>query len=101
MSASRLCELKLNGLGHAYCLMTNHYHLRMETPDANLTKGIRQPNGVYTQRFNQVHGRCGHVFHGRYKTIIVQKEAYLKELARYIAVKPMRAGMVVRTDDWP
>lgn len=63
---------------HAYCcLMDNHYHLLVETPDGNLSKGMRQLNGVYTQRFNRQHGRVGHVFQGRYKAIIVQKEAYL------------------------
>jgi putative transposase len=87
--------------GHAYCLMTNHYHLLVETPNANLARGMRQLNGVYTQRFNDVHGRCGHVFQGRYKAIIVQKEAYLIELARYIVLNPVRAGMVSRAEDWP
>jgi REP element-mobilizing transposase RayT len=95
-----VCE-RFNWWGHAYCLMTNHYHLLMETPDGNLAKGMRQLNGVYTQRFNAVHGRCGHVFQGRYKAIIVQKEAYLKELARYIVLNPVRAGMVSRAADWP
>lgn len=51
--------------GYAYCLMTNHDHLLIERPDANLAKGMRQLNGVYTQRCNEVHGRCGHVFQGR------------------------------------
>jgi REP element-mobilizing transposase RayT len=95
-----VCE-RFNWWGHAYCLMTNHYHLLMETPDANLAKGMRQLNGVYTQRFNDVHGRCGHVFQGRYKAIIVQKEAYLTELARHIVLNPVRAGMVSRPEDWP
>ena len=81
--------------------MTNHYHLLMETSDANLAKGMRQLNGVYTQRFNGVHGRCGHVFQGRYKAILVQKETYLTELARYIVLNPVRAGMVSRAEDWP
>lgn len=95
-----VCE-RFNWWGHAYCLMSNHYHLLMETPDANLAKGMRQLNGVYTQRFNAVHGRCGHVFQGRYKAIIVQKETYLKELARYIVLNPVRAGMVSHPVDWP
>ncbi|WP_366944602.1 transposase [Accumulibacter sp.] len=50
---------------HAYCLMTNHYHLLIETPEANLSRGMRQLNGVYTQDFNRAHGRVGHVFPGR------------------------------------
>ena len=62
---------------HAYCLMDNHYHLLVETPDGNLSRGMRQLNGVYTQRFNRRHGCVGHVFQGRYKAIIVQKDSYL------------------------
>jgi hypothetical protein len=61
--------------------MDNHYHLLIETPEGNLSKGMRQLNGVYTQRFNRRHGRVGHVFQGRFKAIIVQKESYLLELA--------------------
>ena len=57
---------------HAYCLMDNHYHLLIETPNGNLSKGMRQLNGVYTQRFNRQHGRVGHVFQGRYRAIIVR-----------------------------
>ena len=95
-----VCE-RFNWWGHAYCLMTNHYHLLIETPDSNLSKGMRQLNGVYTQRFNQVYGRCGHVFQGRYKAILVQKETYLKELARYIVLNPVRAQMVGEAQDWP
>ncbi len=95
-----VCE-RFNWWGHAYCLMTNHYHLLMETPDGNLSKGMRQLNGVYTQRFNERHGRCGHVFQGRYKAIIVQKDAYLTELSRYIVLNPVRARMVARPEAWP
>ncbi len=73
----------------------------METPDGNLSKGMRHLNGVYTQRVNDLHGRCGHVFQGRYKAIIVQKETYLKELARYIVLNPVRAHMVSQPEDWP
>ena len=79
---------------HAYCLMGNHYHLLVETPDGNLARGMRQLNGVYTQRFNRRHQRVWHVFQGRYKAIIVQKESYLLELARYIVLNPVRARMV-------
>jgi REP element-mobilizing transposase RayT len=96
---TEVCE-RFNWWGHAYCLMTNHYHLLMETPDGNLSKGMRQLNGVYTQRFNDVHGRCGHVFQGRYKAIIVEKDAYLQELARYIVLNPVRAGIVNWPQDW-
>jgi putative transposase len=62
---------RFNWVIHAYCLMTNHYHLLVETPDGNLATGMREPNGVYTQRFNRIHRRVGHVFQGRYKAILV------------------------------
>lgn len=86
---------------HAYCLMDNHYHLLIETPDANLSKGMRQLNGVYTQVFNRTHKRVGHVFQGRYKAILVERESYLLELARYIVLNPVRARMVRSARDWP
>jgi putative transposase len=73
--------------------MSNHCHLLVETPEANLSLGMRQLNGIYTQRFNQSHRRDGHVFQGRYKAILVQKDAYLLELSRYIVLNPARAGM--------
>lgn len=85
---------------HAYCLMDNHYHLLVETPAPNLSRGMRQLNGVYTQRFNRRHGRTGHVFQGRFKAILVDREAYLLELARYVVLNPVRAGMVRRAQDW-
>ncbi len=86
---------------HAYCLMDNHYHLLVETPETNLSRGMRQLNGVYTQKFNRAHGRVGHVFQGRYKAILVDKDSYLLELSRYIVLNPVRAGMVRSARDWP
>jgi putative transposase len=85
---------------HAYVLMTNHYHLLVETPEPNLSRGMRQLNGIYTQRFNRRHGRVGHVFQGRYKGILVEREAHLLELARYIVLNPVRAGLVKAAKDW-
>jgi len=95
-----VCE-RYNWIVHAYCLMDNHYHILIETPDSNLSKGMRQLNGVYTQYFNRTHKRVGHVYQGRYKAIIVQKEAYLLEVARYIVLNPVRARMVRTAIDWP
>jgi len=80
--------------------MSNHYHLLIETPDANLSKGMRQLNGVYTQAFNRSNDRVGHVFQGRYKSILVDKQSYLLELARYIVLNPVRAEMVRSARDW-
>jgi REP element-mobilizing transposase RayT len=90
-----------NWLCHGYCLMTNHYHLIVETLEGNLSKGMRQLNGVYTQTSNRRHGRTGHLFQGRYKAILVDKESYLLELARYVVLNPARAGMVRKLEDWP
>ncbi len=87
-------------LCHAYCLMTNHYHLLIETPDANLSQGMRQLNGIYTQWINRQHNRTGHVFQGRFKSILVQKESHLLELARYVVLNPVRAGMVRSPREW-
>lgn len=81
-------------LCRAYCLMDNHYHLLLETPDPNLSRGMRQVNGVYTQRFNRRHGRVGHVYQGRFTAILVDRDGYLLELARYVVLNPVRAGMV-------
>ena len=86
---------------HAYCLMSNHFHLMIETPKGNLSRGMRQLNGMYTQRFNRGHGRVGHVFQGRFKSIVVDKDAYLLELSRYIVRNPVAAGMVKDVGDWP
>ncbi len=85
---------------HAYCLMSNHYHLVIETPDGNLSKGMRQLNGVYTQASNRRHGRVGHLFQGRYKAILVDGDSYLLELTRYVVLNPVRAGMVARPEKW-
>ena len=85
-----LCEVceRYNWVCHAYCLMSNHYHLLIETPDANLSKGMRQLNGVYTQAFNRANDRVGHVFQGRYKGILVEKQSYLLELACLLYTSP-------------
>ena len=87
-------------LCYAYCLMVNHYHLLIETPEGNLSSGMRQINGVYTQAFNRRHGRVGHIFQGRFKAFLVQRETYLLELCRYIVLNPVRAGMVSSPDGW-
>jgi REP element-mobilizing transposase RayT len=91
---------RYNWVCHAYCLMTNHYHLVIETPEANLSKGMRQLNGVYTQASNRRHGRVGHLFQGRFKAILVDKDAYLLELCRYVVLNPVRAGIVSQPDEW-
>jgi len=84
----------------AYCLMTNHYHLLVQTPDANLSRCMRHINGIYTQRYNARNGCDGTLFRGRYKSIVVDADSYLLELVRYIHRNPLRAGIVAKLDDY-
>ncbi|MGC2062845.1 MAG: transposase [Thermodesulfovibrionales bacterium] len=91
---------KYNWLCHGYCLMNNHYHLVIETPDGNLSKGMRQLNGIYTQIYNRRHNRVGHIFQGRYKAILIQKESHLLEVCRYVVLNPVRAKAVENPDGW-
>jgi REP element-mobilizing transposase RayT len=91
---------QFNWLCQAWCLMDNHCHLMIQTPDGNLSKGMRQLNGVYTQTSNRRHKRVGHLFQGRFKAILVDSDAYLLELARYVVLNPVRAGMVDKPGDW-
>lgn len=88
-------------LCHAYCLMDNHYHLLVETQSSTLSKGMKHLNGNYTQAYNRRHNRVGHLFQGRYKSILVEKDSYLLELSRYIVLNPVRARMVRSAQDWP
>lgn len=79
---------------HAYCLMSNHFHLLLETPEANLSQIMRHINGAYTTYFNIKRKRSGHLFQGRYKAILIEADEYLVELSRYIHLNPVRAGIV-------
>jgi REP element-mobilizing transposase RayT len=85
---------------HAYCLMTNHYHLLLETPEANLSQIMRHINGAYTTYFNVKRQRVGHLFQGRYKAILVEADAYAAELSRYIHLNPVKAGAVKRPEEY-
>ena len=87
-------------LCHAYCFMDNHYHLVVETPDGNLSKGMRQLNGIYTQAYNRRHRRVGHLFQGRYKAILVDKESHLLEVCRYVVLNPVRAKRLEEVGKW-
>jgi REP element-mobilizing transposase RayT len=85
----------------AYCLMGNHYHLVLVTRAANLSALMRHLNGVYTQRFNRRHDKTGHVFQGRFKAILVDRDAYLLQVCRYVELNPVRAGLVPAAGAWP
>ncbi|MFZ0451451.1 MAG: transposase [Desulfatiglandaceae bacterium] len=84
----------------AFCLMPGHYHLLLNTPDANLSRCMRHINGVYTQRYNVLHGCDGSLFRGRYKSILVEADQYLLQLVRYIHRNPLKAGIVEHLDQY-
>jgi len=90
----------LAGVVERYRWICHAYYLMVETPEANLSRGMRQLNGVYTQISNRRHGRVGHLFQGRFKAVLVEKESYLLELARYVVLNPVRAGLVSHPGDW-
>jgi putative transposase len=79
---------------HSYCLMGNHFHLLLETPQANLSEGMHWLDSCYAGHFNWAHEHVGHVFQGRFQSIVVQQETYLLELCRYIVLNPVRACIV-------
>ena len=85
----------------AYCLMDNHYHLLVRTPDPNLSDGMQYLGSVYAQRFNRAHGRVGHVFQGRFKSVLVQSDGHLLTEIRYITRNRLRAGLCTSLEDWP
>ena len=95
--ASELYHMRIS----AYCLMPNHYHLLVQTPDGNLSRCMRHVNGVYTQRFNRQHKKEGQLFGGRYKAVLVDEDSYLLEVLRYIHRNPLKAEIFKSLDDYP
>ena len=95
--AARLYDLRIM----AICLMGNHYHFILETPGRNLSDSMHFINGVFAQRSNRRHGQTGHVFEGRFRSLIIQQESYLMRAARYVVRNPVRAGLVTDAGAWP
>ena len=93
--------VRFEAVCHAFCLMPTHYHFAVETQNANLSEAMHWLNAVYAQRFNARHARHGHVFGGRFKAVLVERDSHLLELARYIALNPVRAGLCRLPEDWP
>lgn len=85
----------------AYCLMSNHYHLLVQTPDGNLSRAMRHINGIYTQRYNRRRKIDGQLFRGRYKAVLIEEDSHLLEVLRYIHRNPLRAGLAKDLKDFP
>lgn len=83
-----------------WCQMTNHYHVVIETQEPNLSKGMGWLNGNFTRKFNHTYNRVGHIFQGRFHSVLVEKQSYLLELARYVVLNPVRAGIVKHPGAW-
>jgi putative transposase len=86
---------------HSYCVLGNHFHVSVATPEPNLAKGMRLLNGSYAQRFNRRYDRVGHVFQGRYGAELVTRDEHLLAVSRYVALNPVRAGLCLRPELWP
>jgi len=93
--------MRFDACALAFCLMDNHYHLVLHTRRANLSALMQQINGVYTQAYNRRHAKVGHLFQGRFKAILVDRDAYLLEVCRYVDLNPVRAAMVGDPAQWP
>jgi putative transposase len=91
---------RYNVICHAYCMMVTHYHLVLETPDGNLSRAMQLLNGAYGRAFNRRHGRVGHLFQGRFRDVLVEKQSYLLELSRYVVLNPVRGELVTLPHEW-
>ncbi len=85
----------------AYCLMTNHYHALVVTPEPNVGKGMKRLNGLYAQNFNQRHGFRGHLFEDRYRSVDIVTDEQFVTVLQYVVLNPVRSGMCAGPDQWP
>jgi putative transposase len=85
----------------AYCLMGNHYHLALRTPEPNVGAGMQRLNGLYAQAFNRRHGFKGHLFEERYWSPLVETDEHMFEVMRYVVLNPVRAGICALPHQWP
>lgn len=97
----RRCERAHGWIVHAYCLMTTHYHLVVETSRVELSRGAHLLNGRYAIVFNRRHGRYGHLFADRFGVRVIESEDYLFDACAYVVLNPVQAGLCLRTEDWP
>ena len=95
--AARDCQVRV----YACCLMGTHYHTLLDTPRGNLSEFIRTLNTEYSKAFNRRHGRVGHTFEQRFQSLVVQREKYLRRVARYIALNPVKAHLCRDAAHWP
>jgi REP element-mobilizing transposase RayT len=93
--------LERSWLCGAYCLMTNHFHLLVQTPNADLAVGMHQLNSAHANYFNRRHDHVGHLFQSRYASEVIVRESHLLEVCRYIVLNPVRAGLCRRPGWWP
>jgi REP element-mobilizing transposase RayT len=101
-----VAQLRMTATGflwvcHAYCLMTTHYHLLLETTQESLSRGMHRLNGLYAQGFNVRHQRKGHVFEERFSAYVIVDDSHLAAAKQYILDNPVRAGLCEYADDWP
>ena len=101
LSALHLMQSRYQAIIHVYVLMANHYHLLIETPQPNLSRIMHDLNSQYTIYFNHRYQRTGHLFQGRYKSYIIDKENFLLDMSRYIHLNPVRSGITQKPQDYP
>jgi putative transposase len=101
LSLLRSTVIRCSWRCHTYCLMNNHYHAVVETPEPNLGAGMRRLNGVYARLFNQRQGRQNHLFGARYGAKVIESDEYFLEACRYVVLNPVRAELCEAVDEWP